>query len=358
MQGYQLSNRPIRVSLATARRSPSAGMPGTHPVELDPTNTTLFIGGLSAGVSEDELRAIFIRYGDVVYTKIPQGKGCGFVQFINRLDAEAAMTEMNGQMVGSSAIRISWGRSTSRTAILQAQQRPTPGALGGYAAAFAPAGYGAAPGALVDPYGGVAASPSALAPAGAMYAAASPAAAGMYGIAGNAVYGGMPGLSATAGFPTGTGDAAAYVLATTQVGAPASENLHATSRSCLGPQACQAQTQSAHMHAVHAQPCMQGSGDAARLLCMPDAVYFHIRWYIQCLPPCADCALLLPLLVWLLQGFAGLQLQQPMAGQLLGATLQQQQQMYDPVTIDVSKLNSIFVQRQQPALAGAFIRPM
>jgi hypothetical protein len=66
--------------------------------------------------------------------------------------------------------------------------------------------------------------------------------------------------------------------------------------------------------------------------------------------------LLLSLL--LLQGFAGLQVQQPIAGQLLGATLQPQQQLYDPMTIDVSKLNSIFVQRQQPALTGAFIRPM
>jgi RNA recognition motif-containing protein len=116
MQGYTLCNRPIRVSLATARRSPSAGMPGTHPAELDPTNTTLFIGGLSAGITEDQLRAIFIRFGDVVYTKIPQGKGCGFVQFVSRADAEAAMAEMNGQVIGSTAIRISWGRSTSRGA--------------------------------------------------------------------------------------------------------------------------------------------------------------------------------------------------------------------------------------------------
>lgn len=138
MQGFQLSNRPIRVSLATARRSPSAGMPGIHPAELDPTNTTLFIGGLSAGVTEEQLRAIFIRYGDVVYTKIPQGKGCGFVQYVNRADAEVAMAEMNGQVVGSSAIRISWGRSTSRTAALQAQQqRPL---LAGLAGAYGVAG--------------------------------------------------------------------------------------------------------------------------------------------------------------------------------------------------------------------------
>lgn len=166
MQGFQLSNRPIRVSLATARRSSSAGMPGIHPAELDPTNTTLFIGGLSAGVNEDQLRAIFQTYGDVVYTKIPQGKGCGFVQFVNRPDAERAMAEMNGQIVGSSAIRISWGRSTSRiggilTSAAAAAAPRQAGLLGAYGAA----GYSTG----LDAYGA-----AGLAPAGA---------AGLYGTA-------------------------------------------------------------------------------------------------------------------------------------------------------------------------------
>lgn len=144
MQGFQLSNRPIRVSLATARRSSSAGMPGIHPAELDPTNTTLFIGGLSAGVTEDQLRAIFQHYGDVVYTKIPQGKGCGFVQFVNRPDAEQAMAEMNGQIVGSSAIRISWGRSTSRIGgLLTATVPRQAGLLGAYGTAGLSGGFDA-----------------------------------------------------------------------------------------------------------------------------------------------------------------------------------------------------------------------
>ena len=121
MQGYQISNRPIRVSLATARRNPGPGG-AQHPSELDPNNTTLFIGGLSTSVSEDQLRAIFSQYGDVVYTKIPQGKGCGFVQFRDRPAAEVAMAELNGQILGTSAVRISWGRSTSRAAVMQ--QRP------------------------------------------------------------------------------------------------------------------------------------------------------------------------------------------------------------------------------------------
>jgi len=47
MNGHFLSNRPIRVSLATARKNALPG--GTaipqlpHPSDFDPTNTTLFI---------------------------------------------------------------------------------------------------------------------------------------------------------------------------------------------------------------------------------------------------------------------------------------------------------------------------
>ena len=74
----------------------TAGIP--HPSDFDPTNTTLFIGGLSAGVSEEDLRTIFGRYGDIIYTKIPPGKGCGFVQFVQRTAAETAMAQMQGQV--------------------------------------------------------------------------------------------------------------------------------------------------------------------------------------------------------------------------------------------------------------------
>lgn len=99
-----LANRSIRVSLATARRFGGSGGSSSyqgsqvHPSDLDPTNTTLFIGGLSASVMEDQLRSIFGRYGEIIYTRIPQGKGCGFVQYVERRAAEAAMREMNNQV--------------------------------------------------------------------------------------------------------------------------------------------------------------------------------------------------------------------------------------------------------------------
>lgn len=80
-QGYTLNGRPIRVSLATERRNAAASAASAaasaapHPADADPTNTTLFIGGLAGGVSEEQLRAVFEAYGEVVYTKVPAGKG-------------------------------------------------------------------------------------------------------------------------------------------------------------------------------------------------------------------------------------------------------------------------------------------
>ena len=66
--------------------------------ELDTNNTTLFIGALSSSVTEEDLRSFFGRFGDIVYTKIPAGKGCGFVQYVNRASAEYAMQQMQGQV--------------------------------------------------------------------------------------------------------------------------------------------------------------------------------------------------------------------------------------------------------------------
>lgn len=41
----------------------------------------IYVGSLDPNITEDELRQIFAQFGDLISVKIPQGKGCGFVQF-------------------------------------------------------------------------------------------------------------------------------------------------------------------------------------------------------------------------------------------------------------------------------------
>ncbi|XP_025806225.1 polyadenylate-binding protein RBP47-like isoform X1 [Panicum hallii] len=112
MNGVYCSTRPIRVGPATPRRS--QGDSGSSPPrqsDSDSTNRTVYVGGLDPNVSEEELRKAFAKYGDLASVKIPVGKQCGFVQFVNRADAEEALQGLNGSAIGKQAVRLSWGRS-------------------------------------------------------------------------------------------------------------------------------------------------------------------------------------------------------------------------------------------------------
>lgn len=85
---------------------------GAVPPGGDPNNTTVFVGGLPACISEETLKSFFQHFGEITYCKIPTGKGCGFVQFVKRQDAELAIAKMNDFPIhGKSRIRLSWGRS-------------------------------------------------------------------------------------------------------------------------------------------------------------------------------------------------------------------------------------------------------
>ncbi|TPX31813.1 hypothetical protein SmJEL517_g04940 [Synchytrium microbalum] len=124
-------------------------MQGGYNQYTDPNNTTVFVGGLSQGITEDDLRTYFGPFGEITYTKIPPGKGCGFVQFTHRTSAEAAIAQMNGYVIGSSRVRLSWGRSQIVDKPVggggmhggQQQQQQPPWGGGGYARPPAQGGY-------------------------------------------------------------------------------------------------------------------------------------------------------------------------------------------------------------------------
>jgi RNA recognition motif-containing protein len=174
MQGVYCGNRPMRISTATPKNKgpggpggPGApggggmGMPGMHqgggggggpmgyppmggpPMQpyygqqqqqqqqpmnqfTDPNNTTVFVGGLSGYVTEDELRSFFQGFGEITYVKIPPGKGCGFVQFVQRHAAEMAINQMQGYPIGNSRVRLSWGRSQNNSGPAGTPYRPAP----------------------------------------------------------------------------------------------------------------------------------------------------------------------------------------------------------------------------------------
>ncbi|PWN35722.1 RNA-binding domain-containing protein, partial [Meira miltonrushii] len=102
------ASNPTQNSLASNANVQENGTGGS-----DANNTTVFVGGLSSLISEDTLKTFFMPFGEIKYVKIPPGKGCGFVQFLNKADAERAIDRMQGFPIGGGRIRLSWGRSQS-----------------------------------------------------------------------------------------------------------------------------------------------------------------------------------------------------------------------------------------------------
>ncbi|XP_057720611.1 polyadenylate-binding protein RBP47C-like [Arachis stenosperma] len=115
MNGVYCSSRPMRIGAATPRKS--SGHQGgqtngaSSQSEADSTNTTIFVGGLDPNVTDEDLRQQFSQYGEIVSVKIPVGKGCGFVQFAIRNNAEEALQKLNGTVIGKQTVRLSWGRN-------------------------------------------------------------------------------------------------------------------------------------------------------------------------------------------------------------------------------------------------------
>ncbi|KAG5649635.1 hypothetical protein H0H81_002760, partial [Sphagnurus paluster] len=84
---------------------------GEQLTSTDPYNTTVFVGGLSSSTSEEILQSNFACFGNIHYVKVLPGKNCGFVQFVQKADAETAIEKMQGFPISGMKIRLSWGQS-------------------------------------------------------------------------------------------------------------------------------------------------------------------------------------------------------------------------------------------------------
>lgn len=80
----------------------------------------IYVGNLSYGMTEDELRDAFAAYGDVASVKIlsdretGRSRGFGFVEMPNQSEGEAAITQLNGKDVGGRALRVNEARPRER----------------------------------------------------------------------------------------------------------------------------------------------------------------------------------------------------------------------------------------------------
>jgi RNA recognition motif-containing protein len=80
----------------------------------------IYVGNLSYGMTETELRDAFAPFGEVSSVKIlmdrdtGRSRGFGFVEMPNQSEAEAAIAQLNGKEMGGRALRINEARPRER----------------------------------------------------------------------------------------------------------------------------------------------------------------------------------------------------------------------------------------------------
>jgi RNA recognition motif-containing protein len=76
----------------------------------------IYVGNLSYGMSESELRDAFAAFGEVSSVKIlmdretGRSRGFGFVEMPSQSEGEAAVSNLNGKDVGGRALRVNEAR--------------------------------------------------------------------------------------------------------------------------------------------------------------------------------------------------------------------------------------------------------
>ena len=115
---------------AFARYEISSGGAKSNPRSNDKRLfMNIYVGNLSYGITEEDLRALFAEFGDVSSAKLiidretNRSKGFGFVEMSSNDAANKAIDELNGREVSGRALRVNEARPR--------EERPRHGGGGG-----------------------------------------------------------------------------------------------------------------------------------------------------------------------------------------------------------------------------------
>jgi nucleolysin TIA-1/TIAR len=96
----------------------------------------VFVGDLSPEVNDEVLAKAFSAFGTMSDARVMwdmnsgKSRGYGFLAFRDKTDAEQAIATMNGEWLGSRAIRVNWANQKTQGAPAPGMASPRPGVTG------------------------------------------------------------------------------------------------------------------------------------------------------------------------------------------------------------------------------------
>jgi len=119
LNGRRVHNNEIRVNWAYQSNNSAKEDTSNH--------FHIFVGDLSNEVNDEVLLQAFSTFGPVSEARVMwdmktgRSRGYGFVAFRDRADAERALSSMDGEWLGSRAIRCNWANQKGQPSISQQQ---------------------------------------------------------------------------------------------------------------------------------------------------------------------------------------------------------------------------------------------
>ena len=74
----------------------------------------LYVGSLSPSVTDEELKELFSKYGEVKQLNLIKGRGFGFVEMSSQSEAEKAKEALNGSEFKGSTLKVEEARSSEK----------------------------------------------------------------------------------------------------------------------------------------------------------------------------------------------------------------------------------------------------
>ncbi|XP_047091040.1 uncharacterized protein LOC124702902 isoform X1 [Lolium rigidum] len=81
---------------------------GLQIKEEDDSENTILVDRLDPCITEDQLRCVFTRSGELGHVQMFVHQQCASVKFIHRCSAANAICEFNGFLIGRNHVRVSW----------------------------------------------------------------------------------------------------------------------------------------------------------------------------------------------------------------------------------------------------------
>jgi nucleolysin TIA-1/TIAR len=138
LNGRKIFDTEIRVNWAYQGQQNKEDTSGHYHV---------FVGDLSPEVNDEVLGKAFAAFGTMSDARVMwdmnsgKSRGYGFLAFRDKTDAEQAIATMNGEWLGSRAIRVNWANQKTQGG-LPGAPGPAPGSPSPFGAARSPGGVG------------------------------------------------------------------------------------------------------------------------------------------------------------------------------------------------------------------------